>query len=204
MDLILGARSERDEDVVATIEVLLDGPIAPPHLSCYLLTVEKGTPLSRDVNRHPDDDVLAHRYELLDELLSNRGYDWYEVSNWSKPGHQCRHNQLYWDQGDYLGIGVAAHSHRTGRRWWNIANLETYLLRSESGESTLGGEEFVDEASAAFEAKALQLRTRNGVPKGSFDDESALVDFLAESEEQLVLTRRGRLMADELVRRLKA
>ena len=204
MDLILGARSERDEDLVATIETLLDGPMAPPHLSCYLLTVEKGTPLSRDVNRHPDDDVLAHRYELLDELLSSRGYDWYEVSNWSKPGHECRHNQLYWDQGDYLGIGVAAHSHRAGHRWWNIANLETYLQRIEGGISCRGGEEAVDAETSQFELLALELRTRSGVPASSFDESDPMLgeEFVVLEGGRYVLTLKGRLMADEVARRL--
>ena len=202
VDLILGARGERDEDVVGAIETICDGPHAPGHVSAYLLTVERGTPLSRDVARHPDDEVLANRYELIDDLLSARGFEWYEVSNWAKPGQACRHNQLYWDQGDYLGLGVAAHSHRAGRRSWNVANLDTYLERLSEGVSPEAGEEQVEGSSWAFELLALSLRTRNGVPVGTIEGAEDLPEFISHVGDRLVLTRRGRLVADELVRRL--
>ena len=93
-----------------TLADVLALPYPPPHISAYALTIEPGTPLARDADRHPDDDVLARRYELADEILSSAGYAWEEISNWALPGHSCRHNHLYWDQGDYLGIGSAAHS----------------------------------------------------------------------------------------------
>jgi oxygen-independent coproporphyrinogen-3 oxidase len=201
-DLIVGARTERDDHVKRSIAELLDAEDAPGHLSCYLLTVERGTPLSRDPARHPDDDVLAERYELVDGLLVERGYGWYEVSNWSRPGEECRHNQLYWRQGDYLGLGVAAHSHRAPERRWNIARLETYLERVGSGELPTAGSERVEGASAEFERLALQLRTREGVPRGAFRGQEGLEDFLEPVADRLILTRRGRLLADELVRRL--
>ena len=202
VDLILGARGERDADVAAAIEAICDGPHAPGHVSAYLLTVERGTPLSRDVARHPNDEILADRYELIDELLSERGYGWYEVSNWSKPDQECRHNQLYWDQGDYLGLGVAAHSHRGGHRSWNVTNLDTYLERVVNGKSPVQGEEHVTGDSLAFECLALALRTRVGVPIGSIEGADELPEFLVVEGANLVLTRRGRLVADELVRRL--
>jgi oxygen-independent coproporphyrinogen-3 oxidase len=201
-DLILGARSERDDDVRRSVSELLDADDAPGHLSCYLLTVERGTPLSRDAQRHPDDDILAERYELADELLVERGYEWYEVSNWARPGEECRHNQLYWRQGDYLGLGVAAHSHRAPERHWNIARLETYLERVDAGQLPTAGSERVEGSSAAFERLALQLRTREGVPVSAFAGQEGLEDFLEPVGDRLVLTRKGRLLADELVRRL--
>lgn len=203
VDLILGARGERDEDVVAAIEALCDGPNAPGHVSAYLLTVEKGTPLSRDVTRHPEDDVLAGRYELIDDLLSARGYGWYEVSNWAKSGEECRHNQLYWEQGDYLGLGVAAHSHHQGLRTWNVSNLDTYLERLGSHQTPLAGEERVAEDSAAFERLALSLRTNKGVPLGALEGAQDLPEFVETIGGSLVLTRRGRLVADEMIRRLR-
>ena len=203
VDLILGARGEKDDDVVAAVEALCDGPAAPGHVSAYLLTVEKGTPLSRDEARHPDDEVLATRYELIDDLLSARGFEWYEISNWAKPGQECRHNQLYWDQGDYLGLGVAAHSHSGGLRSWNISNLDTYLERLGSAQSPGAGEERVEGTSLAFERLALALRTRQGVPLGAIQGADELPEFVEVVGDRLVLTLRGRLVADEMVRRLK-
>ena len=203
LDLIVGSVAEQENDLLATLGDVLDQETPPPHVSCYLLTVEKGTPLSREPQRHPNDEVLAARYELVDDTLAAHGYGWYEVSNWSLPGQECRHNQLYWNQGDYLGLGVAAHSHLGGVRRWNIANLETYLSRRATGESVVAGSELVAGDSKAFERLALSLRTRRGVPVGSFEGEEFLDEFLDHVEDRLVLTRRGRLMADELVRRLK-
>jgi oxygen-independent coproporphyrinogen-3 oxidase len=203
VDLIVGARTETDADVAASVAALLDAEGAPGHVSCYLLTPERGTPLGRDPARHPDNDVLAERYELVDDLLAERGYGWYEISNWSVPGEACSHNQLYWRQGDYLGLGAAAHGHAAGRRSWNVANLETYLARVAAGELPEAGSEVVEGRSARFERLALSLRTVEGVPAHAFADREDLSGFLEERGDRLVLTRRGRLVADELVRRLE-
>ena len=67
--------------------------------------------MARDPARHPDPDDQAEKYELADEMLAAAGMEWYEISNWARPGAECRHNQLYWAQGDYRGFGCAAHSH---------------------------------------------------------------------------------------------
>ncbi len=203
MDLIVGSKAEQDEDLRSSIADVLDHDHAPPHLSAYLLTVERGTPLSRQPQRHPDDDDLARRYEILDAELEARGYEWYEVSNFSKPGHECRHNRLYWSQGDYLGFGAAAHSHRSGRRSWNVANLTTYLERIAAGTSAEQDSEQLDDEARAFEALALRMRTREGVPLGSFPNPEELEGFIEQRGERLVLTRRGRLMADALAARLE-
>ena len=114
LDLIFGAATESDGDWAATLEHVLALDHPPPHLSAYGLTVEPGTPLAADAARHPDDDAEARRYEHAEAVLSAAGYHWEEISNWARPGHECRHNHLYWEQGDYVGIGSAAHSHRAG------------------------------------------------------------------------------------------
>ena len=108
LDLIFGAVTESDDDWAATLDHVhaLDHP--PPHLSAYGLTVEPGTPLAADPARHPDDDVEAGRYERAEAVLTAAGYHWEEISNWARPGHECRHNHLYWEQGNYVGIGSAA------------------------------------------------------------------------------------------------
>ena len=88
--------------------------------------------------------MQARRYEVADEVLAAAGYRWEEISNWALPGHECRHNRLYWDQGEYRGIGSAAHSHRAGRRWWNVRTPDRYVGAIEAGRSAVGGEEVLD------------------------------------------------------------
>jgi putative oxygen-independent coproporphyrinogen III oxidase len=164
LDLIFGAAGESDADWAATLEHVLTLEHPPPHLSAYALTVEPGTPLARDAARHPDDDAQARRYALADALLGAAGYGWEEISNWARPGHECRHNHLYWDQGDYVGIGSAAHSHRGGVRWWNVRTPERYIAAVEAGRSPEGGREELTAGQREFEALVLALRTRRGVP----------------------------------------
>ncbi|HEX3946081.1 MAG TPA: radical SAM family heme chaperone HemW, partial [Acidimicrobiales bacterium] len=115
LDLIFGGAGETDDDWTRSLADVLSIPSPPPHLSAYALTVEPGTPLATERDRHPDDDVQAGRYEVADAVLADAGYRWEEISNWAKPGHECRHNHLYWEQGNYRGIGSAAHSHQDGR-----------------------------------------------------------------------------------------
>jgi oxygen-independent coproporphyrinogen-3 oxidase len=204
VDLIYGAAGEADEDWRATLEGVLALPGPPAHVSAYALTVEPGTPLARDPARHPDDDTLARRYELADAVLGGAGYEWYELSNWARPGHECRHNRLYWAQGDYRGIGCAAHSHRRGHRWWNIRTPERYLAALEAGTTPVAGEEWLDDGQRAFEALALALRTRGGVPAAHVPDD-LVADGLVECDGgRAVLTRRGRLLANEVTTRLVA
>src|SRR5699024_11075624 len=118
--------------------------LRPVHISAYALTIEAGTPLAHDPNRHPDDDVQADRYDLATERLEAAGFDWYEISNWARPGHECRHNQLYWSSGDYAAIGCAAHGHRGGRRFWNHRTPERYIRAIERGMTVESGSERLD------------------------------------------------------------
>ncbi len=108
VDLIFGAAGESDADWARTLDDVLGLPSPPPHLSTYGLTVEPGTPLAADAARHPDPDVLARRYEMAAARLAAAGYAWEEISNWAQPGHECRHNHLYWERGGLPG-------HRVGR-----------------------------------------------------------------------------------------
>ena len=131
LDLIYGSVGESLDDWRTTVEEAL--ALDPPHVSAYGLTVEAGTPLALDPARHPDDDDQASKYEAADALFVSAGLACYEISNWSRPGHECRHNLLYWSQGDYRGFGCAAHSHRAGRRWWNVRTPERYVALIEAG-----------------------------------------------------------------------
>lgn len=200
LDLIYGAAGESIDDWVATLQAAL--ALQPPHISAYALTVEAGTPLATDPSRFPDDDDLADKYELADDALAAAGLANYEVSNWARPGHECRHNILYWQQGDYLGFGSAAHSHRAGRRWWNVRTPERYITAVDAGDATEAAGEQLDTDTRRLEGLQLALRMRNGVPADSLDTEG--LDGLVETDGVRVrLTRSGRLLANEVSMRLR-
>jgi oxygen-independent coproporphyrinogen-3 oxidase len=185
----------------STVRAVLD--LEPPHVSAYGLTVEAGTPLALDPARHPDDDDQAAKYELADELLSASGLESYEISNWARPGHECRHNLLYWSQGDYLGFGCAAHSHRRGHRWWNVRTPERYLALVEAGGPAEAAGEELDADVRRLEGLQLALRTRDGVPADALDGEE-LPGLVEQRGTRVVLTRAGRLVANEISLRLRA
>ncbi len=204
VDLILGAATETDGDVDATLEAVLGLEPRPAHVSAYGLTVEPGTPLARDPARHPDDDVVARRYARVDAALSAAGYRWYEVSNWAVPGHECRHNRLYWAQGDYRGIGCAAHSHRGRRRWWNLRTPERYIEAVRTGAPATAADEVLTDEQWEFEGLALALRTSVGVPASVMPDDPDLEGLVDRCGDRAVLTVRGRLLANEVTVRLRA
>ena len=203
VDLILGAVTESDADIEATLDAVLGLEPRPSHVSAYALTVEPGTPLARDPGRHPDDDVTARRYASVDAALVAAGYRWYEVSNWAVPGHECRHNSLYWAQGDYRGIGCAAHSHRGRRRWWNIRTPERYIEAVRAGASATAADEVLTDEQLAFEGLALALRTSVGVPASVVPDDPDLDGLVERRGDRAVLTVRGRLLANEVTVRLR-
>ena len=203
VDLILGAVTETDADVQATLDAVLGLESRPTHVSAYALTVEPGTPLAQDRARHPDDDVTARRYALVDAALAAGGYRWYEVSNWAVPGHECRHNNLYWAQGDYRGFGCAAHSHRGRRRWWNIRTPERYIEAVRAGRPATAADEVLTDEQQAFEGLALALRTSVGVPASVVPDDPDLDGLLQRRGDRAVLTVRGRLLANEVTVRLR-
>ena len=199
LDVIYGTVGETLADWETTVRGVL--ALDPPHVSAYGLTVEPGTPLADDPARHPDDDVQADEYELADDLLVAAGLANYEVSNWARPGHESRHNQLYWHQHDYLGFGCAAHSHRAGRRWWNVRTPDRYCDLVERGEPTEAAGETLDDETRRVEGLQLRLRTRDGVPADALDGE-ALPGLVERHGDRWVLTRAGRLMANEVSLRL--
>jgi putative oxygen-independent coproporphyrinogen III oxidase len=204
LDLIFGAATESDRDWAATLDQVLALDDPPPHLSAYGLTVEPGTPLAADPPRHPDDDVEARRYEHAGAVLTAAGYDWEEISNWARPGHECRHNHLYWEQGDYLGIGSAAHSHRAGTRWWNMRTPDRYVDAVEAGRSPEAGREELTREQREFEALSLSLRTPRGVPWECLERPDALDGLVEHMGDRAVLTMRGRLLANEVSARIRS
>ncbi|MFM8268432.1 MAG: coproporphyrinogen III oxidase, partial [Ilumatobacteraceae bacterium] len=138
-------------------------------------------------------------------LLGAAGLANYEVSNWARPGDECRHNLLYWRQGDYLGLGCAAHSHRDGHRWWNIRTPERYIEAVRAGRSTRAAGEQLDPETQRLEGLQLALRTREGVPTEALSpaDRAEIGHLTATDGDRLVLTRAGRLLANEVAIRLR-
>jgi oxygen-independent coproporphyrinogen-3 oxidase len=208
VDLIYGTPGESLDDWHATLTGAL--ALEPDHVSAYALTVEPGTPFGKDVaagaRAAPDDDDQADKYVLADTVLEGAGLRWYEISNWARPGAECRHNALYWHGGDYVAIGCAAHGARAGRRWWNVRTPERYVAAIESGASPEAGAERLDAAGRAEEAFGLALRTRAGAvpPPGAQGEVDHLVGagLLTRGGAGVVLTRQGRLLASEVTTRL--
>ena len=207
VDLIYGTPGESAGDWQRS----LDGALAlgVDHVSAYALTVEPATALGRQVANGapaPDDDVQADAYARADTVLTAAGLEWYEVSNWARPGEECRHNELYWNEGEYAGIGCAAHGHTGGRRWWNVRTPERYIAAVEAGASPGAGAEELDAATRAEEAFSLALRTRAGAevaaPAAAVAADLAAEGILELAGSRAVLTRHGRLLASDVTARL--
>ncbi|MGY1828706.1 MULTISPECIES: radical SAM family heme chaperone HemW [unclassified Blastococcus] len=215
LDLIYGTPGETDADWAASLEAVLASPV--DHVSAYALIVEEGTKLARRVRRGelpmPDDDVLADRYEQADATLRGAGFEWYEVSNWAtSAAARCRHNELYWANANWWGVGPGAHSHVGGVRWWNVKHPAAYAERLARGESPAQDAEVLDDADRALEAVMLGLRLRDGLPltaltatgraRAAAAVAGGLLEPGAHAAGRAVLTDRGRLLADAVVRDL--
>ena len=213
LDLIYGTPGESLEDWRTSLDAALG--CEPDHVSAYSLIVEEGTALARQVRSGvlpmPDEDDLADKYLLADEVLGAAGLGWYEVSNWARDGAaRCRHNELYWTSQNWLGIGPGAHAHVGGVRWWNVKHPTAYAARLAAGRSPAQAREVLDAETQLLERVLLEVRLRDGLPLDVLDaigtrDRVAKVvaDGLAEEvDDRLVLTLQGRLLADAVVRDL--
>jgi putative oxygen-independent coproporphyrinogen III oxidase len=216
LDLIYGTPGESAADWRCSLDAALAA--GPDHISSYALTVETGTRLAARVRRGelpvPDDDVLAERYLTADEVLGAAGYRWYEISNWSAGGDaaRCAHNLLYWTDGDWWGIGPGAHSHVGGTRWWNVRHPHRYGARIAAGASPGQAREVLSAGERQLEQVMLRLRLDSGCPvailgpAGRANAPSVVAEGLAEpaalAAGRIVLTRRGRLLADAVTRKL--
>lgn len=207
-DLIYATPGETDDDLRDSVRAVLDAGV--DHVSAYSLIVEEGTRLAARVRRGelpaPDDDVAAERYRLIDSMASGAGLEWYEVSNWARPGSECRHNLGYWSDSDWWGAGPGAHGHLDGRRWWNLKHPTAYARAVAEGVAPVAGEEWVDETGRELERVMLGLRTRGGIDRAGLPEaavqaleEEGLIDA---SDSRVRLTAEGRLLADAVVRRL--
>ncbi|MFC7545385.1 radical SAM family heme chaperone HemW [Plantactinospora sp. GCM10030261] len=215
LDLIYGTPGERPEDFAASLAEVTAAGV--DHVSAYALIVEDGTRLAARMRRgelpYPSDDEAADRYLAAEAALGAAGFSWYEVSNWAtSPAARCRHNLLYWTGGDWWGLGPGAHSHVGGVRWWNVKHPTGYARRLAEGRSPGHGRELLTEADRRTEDVMLRLRLADGLPLSVLDEagraaaDRALADGLLDPAAypagRAVLTLRGRLLADAVVRDL--
>ncbi len=218
VDLIYGTPGESLEDWRRSVETAI--ALDPDHISAYALVVEAGTKLAAQVRRGlvpmPEDDDEADKYELADTLLSAAGFGWYEVSNWARSEQtRCRHNIAYWAGTNWWGIGPGAHSHVGGVRWWNVKHPSAYAARLGSGVSPAHARETLTDEQRYDERVLLGTRLVEGLPVGDLrtSGRSAVAGLIADGlvdgtsavgRGRIVLTRRGRLLADTVVHRLLA
>ncbi len=212
LDLIYGTPGESAADWDATVDAAL--ACAPDHVSAYSLIVEDGTALARRVRRGelsmPDEDDLADKYLAADAQLAAAGLGWYEVSNWARDeAARCRHNLGYWTGGDWWGVGPGAHSHIGGVRWWNVKHPAAYADRLASDASPAHAREVLDPESRRVERVLLEVRLRDGLSVDVLEavGRKAVPDLVDRGlvilgQDRLVLTERGRLLADAVVRDL--
>jgi putative oxygen-independent coproporphyrinogen III oxidase len=187
----------------------------PEHLSVYELTVEPNTPLAREVatckSELVDPDLAADAWLATSEELSGRGYDHYEISNYSRgPEHRSRHNSKYWTLVPYLGLGPAAHSFSGRARWSNVRSVPGYCDALENGEKPIGDEEVLADEQLRWERVALGLRTSTGltqreIGEGSAELEARIAGLVEQGlakhvGDRLVPTLRGMLVADAMAR----
>jgi putative oxygen-independent coproporphyrinogen III oxidase len=215
LDLIYGTPGESDDDWRRSLTAAIEA--GPDHVSAYALIVEEGTRLAAKVRRGeiaaPDDDAMADRYLIADDLLSQAGLAWYELSNWAQGDEsRCRHNELYWTGGHWWGFGPGAHSHVGGVRWWNVRHPTAYAQRVAAGHSPAAARERLTAAERRMEEIMLRARLAEGLSlsllSGAALDyaeravASSLADPAAFADGNLVLTLQGRLLADAVIRDL--
>ena len=212
LDVIYGTPGESMADLDTTLEAVLATEV--DHVSAYSLIVEPGTAMARKVRRGelpmPDDDDLADRYERIDAALGQAGFSWYEVSNWAKPGGQCRHNMLYWRDGNWWGAGPGAHSHLDGTRFYNVKHPARYAATISGDELPIKDSEGLTAEDRHTEKIMLGLRLAEGIDanllgedelgKARRQAEAGMVEFVSvDGGQRIQLTNRGRLLADAII-----
>ena len=192
--------------------------LGPTHLSCYALTVEEGTRLAHDIrHKHrqaPDESLQITMDQAAQTLLSDAGYHQYEISNYARSGFECRHNLLYWTQGDYLGLGPSAQSFARGVRFGNVANLTAYQAALAEGRLPIQDWSTLTEQEQVRDAVIFGLRLIQGIPTHqlrthakNYGHAETLKELLAgelieEDGERSRLSAQGRLHADTIAEKL--
>ena len=211
VDLIYGTPGESLEDWRTSIESALT--LGVDHISAYALIVETGTKLAAQIKRGdismPNDDLMADMYLLVNQMCNQAGLQWYELSNWSKPGHECRHNIAYWENKNWWGLGPGAHSHIDGKRFWNLKHPTTYKSKLFSGKSPILDSELLTQEQMRDESIMLAIRMRDGIDISNLTPtQLERIESYRESghismvDKHLQLSPQGRLIADRIVREL--
>jgi len=211
LDLIYGTPRETMAEWCLSLDAALACGVR--HISCYALTLEPATPMARQIARGDlppvDDDDLAAKYELADQVLTSAGLPWYEISNWATPGSECRHNLGYWRGGQWWGIGAGAHSAIGHERWWNLRHPREYGAQVEAGNLPREGHDTLDAQARATEHIMTRIRLAEGLPLPPPHDSTlsalatdGLIDAPALAQNRIRLTLRGRLLADTVTRAL--
>jgi len=218
VDLIYGAPGETMDDWKRTVDAAI--ALETDHISAYALIVEEGTKLARQIKSgqlaEPDEDLEADKYEYADQAFNSVGLNWYELSNWSRSVEtRSAHNIAYWRGQDWWGFGPGAHSHVGGVRWWNVKHPTAYAGRLSQGHSPAAGRETIDHDTGLTERILLELRLVEGLDAQVVKDlnpeaQRAIADQIAAGNidggeairGRLVLTLKGRLLADGVVRML--
>lgn len=212
-DLVFAVPGQREDDLWEDLSRLLE--LDPPHVSLYGLTIEPGTRFERAASRGVlpgfDEDDYGLMYEGLVERLEAAGYQRYEVSNFAKPGHQCRHNRLYWTDAPYMGLGPSAHGYApSGERWVNASSLADYLRSEDPTERS----ERPDPEQAAADLYISAMRTSDGLDlayllrRTSLQPDPGLLDrleaggLIEREGTRIRLARRGFLVSDAVISRL--
>lgn len=204
-DVLLGVPKTTPADLERTLSSLIAH--RPRHFSVYGL--EAGGDMSHEVERFfaaVDADRVADEYLLACGMLSSAGYGHYEVSNFAVPGYESLHNRVYWENGNYLGLGPAAHSALEGQRFWNEPSLDAYLCRT--GPELVGARHIDAGGDEVVESTMLALRTDRGAPRGSLAAGDAVIEgfrregLIRVADGRVRATDRGYLVLNELVIRL--
>ena len=216
-DLIFGLPNQKLETWQRTLDAALR--VQPDHISLYALTIENGTPMYDWVKRgtvpYPDPDAAADMYDYAESAMAAAGYDHYEISNWCKPGHDCKHNLIYWHNEPYFGLGAGAHSSSIDRRWWKVRRPADYIARSTNGESLEMNHEDIDDRTSRGETVMLGLRLLNeGLETARFEGrygaplerfyakeiaEGIRLGLLDVNAERMRLTEKGHFLSNRVM-----
>jgi putative oxygen-independent coproporphyrinogen III oxidase len=210
LDLIYGTPGESLQDWENSLKDAI--ALNPPHISAYSLVIEPGTKMGAQLNRgeinQVNDDEAADKYQLADEMLTKNNYSWYEISNWAKNDKECKHNLNYWLGNNWWGIGPGAHSHVNGVRWWNHKLPKVWRELLEKQNSPALAREVLSEDQVINEQIMLLSRLRTGLGIEELDknkiENLRANELITLDSNNIVLTLKGRLLADEVFRQLSA
>ena len=209
LDLMYGLPGQSLASWIRTVNSLIT--LNPTHISCYALTVEDHTRLAQDIARGlvaaPDETLQNEMEDAAETILGSAGFTRYEISNYARSGHTCRHNLLYWTNGEYLGLGPSAQSYVGGCRFGNVADLDIYTGRLQSDQLPISERLTLSEEEQQRDALVFGLRLLNGVPNSVAAGDPGQRDLLAQlsakglivnEEQRIRLTPLGRRFADSV------